>query len=235
VNLLKKLFCCLTLIGAVPVLSSAALPRAAGTSLQLTVQPAQQEYHAGEPMKIGFVLQNIGSGPLLLFQPDTIHEAWMGWEISCTVTCPNGQKVRLVPEIQTARGRMPQKANFRELLIGGMIVIPLPVTESASPDLNERWIGLLRIPKDREAWPEKALRRKYGIRGSFGFTSNGEEIFIALNDLGKDVFGQPGKYLLECRYVNPHGQIFDTNGRVLPLSAWTGTLTAASLLEILPE
>ncbi|MGE5598406.1 MAG: hypothetical protein ACM3XS_03405, partial [Bacteroidota bacterium] len=186
-------------------------------------------------------LKNTGDRELLLFHPPLFGEYWRDWELSARVTKPGGRVVTIKPALVTARVPRPEGSHFRALIPGDSIDARMLFPGKRREGMSEagEWVAMLPLTRfEAERFPEWLLRWKYRIKGEFGYFSGGGREYVQLYDIVGDVFGGPGRYTLEIRYVNRYDSFpapDATEKYLVPKKvpgAWTGELSRTISLEI---
>ncbi|MDD5195767.1 MAG: hypothetical protein PHQ96_08870 [Candidatus Omnitrophica bacterium] len=206
-------------------------------------------YKQGEPIAITLYLTNRDTKDIKLFHPDTLGKSWVGCELGleCRVRRPGGSIILLEPDMRFEASYAVEAQYFKVLTPGDALGIPLrfkgnkffdPVmkTYSNKSEGNE-WVGLIEIGPHQANISDEDVRRRWGIKGDYGFLS-GTKDYIIVRQLLSDVFNSPGQYQLDFEYVNNcnFASSADRQGNVdqwdKVTDAWTGKLEASVSFEI---
>ena len=154
-------------------------------SLQLIIATDKPVYQLFQPIQLRIILKNISNKEVTLFHPDSIHQINNGWSISLYVRKPDGQKVRIEPEITYQNMPMVERKNF---------VVMEPQQEIAlSADLinhsNERqdrnpWVAIIDSwshAADKLKGNEIYVRKLKRVQGDYMFIS-GSQVELAVKD-----------------------------------------------------
>lgn len=208
--------------------------------LQLIINTDQPAYKLNQPIHMELTVRNAGNLPIIVFNPDSIHQINSNWNLQCQIKKPEGQEVVLQPDIMFQNISMQSRENFMtvdsgdEILFGVDIVDHMYQNKDSSPwiAIIDTWSRQVDVLKGNDFYARKIK----GVRGDY-FTISGKEVSLAVRDLLKDVFNQIGKYSIVCEYSNNvSSYLLPKDDKFMDLKefpeCWTGKLISEGRIEI---
>lgn len=219
------------------------------SQLIFSAQADKTAYKQGEPIGITLRIINQGTQEVKIFHPDILGKSWGGcdWDLQCTVRKPNGVIIVLEPDMRLQTSYSVEPQYFKVIAPGAALEIPLkfkgnkvfdPIRKAYSSDEEgDEWVGLIEIGAHAANISEEDVRRRWSIKGDYGFISGAKD-YIAVKQLLADVFNVPGLYLLDFQYGNNcnFASSTDRQGRIdrwdKVTDAWIGKLATSVTFEI---
>ncbi|MFA5005173.1 MAG: hypothetical protein WC561_03480 [Candidatus Omnitrophota bacterium] len=209
-------------------------------SLQLIISTDKSFYKMFQPIHLKLILRNISKKEIILFQPDSIHQINSEWTLQCKIRKPNGQEVRIEPEITYSNMPIAKRKNFVSILPGEEIAFSVDINDRLNQNQPlSPWVAII------DSWSHMAdklkssdfyARKIKGVVGDYLIIS-GSKNELAVKDLLKDVFNNVGTYVFECEYTNNIVSYLEAkeNGYMTSVEVpgcWKGTLRSFSSIEI---
>ncbi len=212
--------------------------------LALELKPSRKAYQLGEPIEIQWGLRNLTEKSIKFFKPDNINVKWMGWDMTCRITRPDGRQMTIEPNIYYSFVPHPEEKYFLTLepadyhLLENMDLstqqeLPEDARKTETDMVDSgygRWVATFPLSLSESEMSNDHLRSQFDIRGNYYFISTGKDQHLALQDFLVDVFDQEGVYELTCSYRTDysHASKFDDEQKMALKkveNVWAGTVS----------